>query len=96
MGDVSDYLIRIGLFKEAENTATNALSIDNKKKWIKINLAAALLFQGKYSEAENIYLQYKGEFKKEMLDDLETFSSNGIIPKEREADVEKIKIMLNE
>ncbi len=96
MGNISDQLINLRLFKEAEKIASQAISIDNTQKWININLSAALLLQGKYPEAELLYRQYKSEFKKEMLEDLETFAANGVIPKERETDVTQIKNLLTE
>ena len=42
------------------------------------------------------YRQYKGELKDSFLNDFKQFAEAGVIPKEREADVEKIKKMLNE
>ena len=54
------------------------------------NLAASLLFQGKYFEAEEIYLQYKDELAEIMLEDLRLFEEAGIIDDERKEDLEKI------
>ena len=81
-------------YSEAEKYAREGLAIDSTKHFIYSNLAAALLFQGKYDEAEKIYRQYKDELKDSFLDDFRQFAEAGIIPKEREADVEKIKKML--
>lgn len=64
--------------------------------WIASNLAAALLFQGKYEDAEAIYRQYKDELKECFLDDFNRFAEAGVIPEERQEDVERIKAMLNE
>jgi len=96
MGNISDCLIHVGMYKEAEIMAIKAFSIDDKQKWVQINIAAALLLQGKLSEAVTIYQQYKAEYKSAMLDDLDSFATNGIIPKEREVDVERIKKLLQE
>ncbi|MBP5715359.1 MAG: SEL1-like repeat protein [Prevotella sp.] len=81
-------------YSEAEQSAREAFAADNSKHWIMDYLAAALLFQGKYAEAEIIYRQYKQERKKDFLDDFERFST--VIPSQYKADVEKIKKILNE
>jgi hypothetical protein len=47
-------------------------------------------------EAEKIYRQYKDELKDSFLDDFKQFAEAGVIPKERDADVERIKKMLGE
>ena len=79
---------------EAENYSKEALEVDSTKHVAYSNLAAALLFQGKYQEAEKIYRQYKSELKEGFLSDFEEFSKAGVIPKNREEDVEKIKQLL--
>ena len=82
---------------EAENYSKEALEVDSTKHVAYSNLAAALLFQGKYQEAEKIYRQYKSELKEAFFSDFEEFSKAGVIPKNREEDVEKIKyLLLNE
>lgn len=58
-------------------------------------LATALLFQGKFVEAEKIYRQHKDELKERFLDDFKQFGEAGVIPDEREKDVERIKQLLN-
>ena len=81
-------------YVEAENYSKEALEVDSTKHVAYSNLAAALLFQGKYQEAEKIYRQYKSELKEDFLSDFEEFSKAGVIPKHREEDVEKIKQLL--
>ena len=81
-------------YVEAENYSKDALDVDSTKHVVYGNLAAALLFQGKYQEAEKIYRQYKSELKEDFLSDFEEFSKAGVIPKHREEDVEKIKQLL--
>ena len=81
-------------YVEAENYSKDALEVDSTKHVVYGNLAAALLFQGKYQEAEKIYRQYKSELKEGFLSDFEEFSKAGVIPKNREEDVEKIKQLL--
>ena len=66
------------------------------RHFIYTNLAAALLFQGKHTEAEKIYRQYKSELSDSFLDDFKQFAEAGVIPPECEADVEKIKQLLSE
>ena len=83
-------------YSEAEQLAREGLAVDSTQHWITSNLAAALLLQGRYSEAEPIYRQYKNEMKDSFLDDFRQFKVAGVIPKEREEDVEKIKRMLEE
>ena len=81
-------------YVEAEIYSKEALEVDSTKHVVYSNLAAALLFQGKYQEAEKIYRQYKSELKEGFLSDFEEFSKAGVIPKHREEDVEKIKQLL--
>ena len=81
-------------YVEAEIYSKEALKVDSTKHVAYGNLAAALLFQGKYQEAEKIYRQYKSELKEGFLSDFEEFSKAGVIPKNREEDVEKIKQLL--
>jgi tetratricopeptide (TPR) repeat protein len=96
VGSQSWYAIFMKQYTESEQLAREGLSVDSTKHFIYSNLAAALLFQGKYTEAEKIYQQYKSELKDGFLDDFQQFAEAGVIPKEREADVERIKKMLNE
>ena len=80
----------------AEQYAREGILTDHTLHFIYTHLAAALLFQGKYEEAEQIYQQYKVELKDSFLDDFNQFERTGVIPKEYEEDVEKIKHILNE
>jgi tetratricopeptide (TPR) repeat protein len=96
LGHQSFYCIFAKQFAEAEQYAREGLAIDPTKHFIYTNLAAALLFQGKYQEAEQIYRQYKDELKDGFLDDFKQFAETGVIPQEREADVERIKRLIEE
>lgn len=96
IGNQSWCAIFMKQYAESEQLAREGLAIDSTQHFIYSSLAAALLFQGKYSEAEKIYLQYKTEQKESFLDDFSLFADAGVIPKECEADVEKIKKLLNE
>ena len=83
-------------FTLAETYSKEALEVDSTKHIVYSNLAAALLFQGKYQEAEKIYRQYNSELKEGFLSDFEEFAKAGVIPKNREEDVENIKKILEE
>ena len=83
-------------YAEAELLAREGLSADSTKHRLSGHLAAALLFQGKYAKAEKIYRQYKEELKEGVLDDFRRFAEAGVIPKEREADAERIRRLLND
>ena len=96
LGSQSWYAIFMKQYVESEQLAHEGLQVDSTQHWIATNLAAALLFQGKYDEAEAIYRQYKNELKDSFLDDFKQFAEAGVIPPEYEADVEKIKRMLEE
>lgn len=84
-----------GNFEEAERYAREGSKYDFTHHAIYTNLAASLLFQGRYAEAEEIYLLYKEELKEDFLSDFEDFYRRGIIPPEREDDVERIKKLLS-
>lgn len=86
----------IGKFHEGEKYSKESLAVDSTEHLAYTNLAASLLMQGRYSEAEKLYIQFKSEFKDSFLDDLKVLTEYGVIPKEREADVEKIKRLLTE
>lgn len=96
LGSLAYNAILLKKYDEAEQHATKGLKVDPTKHWIVTNLAAALLFQGKYTEAEKLYRQFKDELKEGFLDDFKQFAEAGVIPKKYEADVEKIKRILEE
>ena len=83
-------------FVKAEEYAREGVAVDSSQTFIYANLAASLLMQGKYSEAEKLYRQYKAELKDAFLSDFKEFEEAGVIPEKRRKDVEKIKKMLNE
>ena len=92
----SFYANVLGKFEVGEFYSLEALKVDSTQHLAYTNLAAAYLLQGKYQAAENLYRQYKNEFKDGLLTDFDELAKAGIIPVERLADVEKIKKMLNE
>ncbi|MBR1504314.1 MAG: SEL1-like repeat protein [Prevotella sp.] len=82
-------------FTEAEKSAREGLAADDSLHWIQTNLAAALLFQGKYAEAESVYTHWKNELRDAFLADFRDFEKAGIIAQEQEEEVEKIKGLLS-
>ena len=96
MVNQSFYANLLGKFKEGEQYSLEAIKVDSTQHMAYTNLAAALLFQGKVEEAENLYRQYKAEFKEGFLDDFAEFERLNVIPEERKKDVERIKAMLKE
>lgn len=96
LGSASFVFLFASRFEEAEQMASEALTIDISQQWVFTNLAAALLLQGKYAEAEEIYRNMKDSLKSEMLDDLALLEKKKTIPKVRKADVERIRKMLTQ
>ena len=94
--DQSYLFVFTGEFIKSEQYAREAILSAPSLLSAYAKLAASLLFQGKYTEAETIYLQYKDEIKDNFLQDLQDFEAAGVIPEERKADVEKIRKLLNE
>ena len=90
----SFYANLLGKFKEGEQNSLEAIKVDSTQHMAYANLAAALLFQGKVEDAENLYRQYKAEFKEGFLDDFAEYERLNVIPEERKKDVERIKAML--
>lgn len=88
-----DAILR-GDYLAAESLSRKGLEKDSTQHWIVTNLAAALLFQGKITEAEKSYRQFKNELRKSFLDDFNEFEKAGVIPEERNKDVEHIRQML--
>ncbi|MCB0628824.1 MAG: tetratricopeptide repeat protein [Saprospiraceae bacterium] len=99
--DAYDHLAHYLLFSEdfrgAESIARRALEVNPTAEWVFLNLAHALLLQGRYAEAEVIYLErkdqaYKGakNWGQAAIEDLNALESAGIT----HADVEKIRRVL--
>ena len=96
LGNMSHIAICLKDCEKGEKYALEGLEVAPTLHFIYTNLAAALLFQGKYAEAETIYRQYKDELKDSFLNDFKAFTEAGVIPKEYEVDVERIRLLLNE
>ena len=94
LGSLSFNYIFMKDYIQAEKCAREGLAIDSSQMFIYTNLAASLLFQGRYTEAETIYLQYRKRLKDSFIEDLEHFEKTGVIPKEHENEAKRIKNLL--
>jgi len=90
-------------FLQSEQCARKALEADSSYVLSKTNLAHALLFQNRFSEAEPIYkelsqtiYQNNETYSKAILNDFDELEKAGAIPKGNISDVEKIRQMLQE
>ena len=92
-------------FSTAQSDAKKALRIDSTQTWIIVNLANALLFQGKKKEAMEYYQKYKNRelkafnnriFKEAVLADLKGLKIAGVVPKEFWEDVEAVRRFLTQ
>ncbi len=92
IANLSDLLIYRKKYTEAEKIAL----MDTTLILAKLNLASALLLQGKYQEAKTLYMKYANdeEYKDGWLEDFEKFKDAGVIPEERKDDVERIRELL--
>ena len=95
MGSQSYQCLFIRHYEEAEQLSRESIAIDESQHWLVTNLAAALLFQGRYNEAEAVYLQYKDELKDSFLGDFKAFEEADVIPKDHQAEVKRIKQLLS-
>lgn len=83
-------------FVKAKEYSIEALKADAANHAAYINIAAAFLLQGEYTEAELICRQYKSELKDDFLKEMDEFSKAGVIPTDKRKDVKKIKKILKE
>jgi tetratricopeptide (TPR) repeat protein len=88
---------------QSEQSARQALELDNSVSLSKCNLAHVLLFQNRFLEAEVIYIELSQTIKKDnetyaktLLKELEELEAADAIPEECKANVEKIRKMLKE
>ena len=100
-GDLSWYYLFIKDYAQSEQSARKALELDNSQEWVKINLAHALLFQNRFSEAEKIYRELSQANGQELytqiiLNDLEELEEADLILEKYKANVEKIREMLQD
>ena len=65
--------------------------------YIYTNLAAAILLQGRYDEAKQIYWTYRDNLKDSFLEDIQALKDNNAIPTHIISDVDKIiELLLND
>ena len=90
-------------YAQSEQFARKALELDSTYIISKTNLAHALLFQNRFSEAETIYKElsqtiYKNNetYTKTLLNDFDDLEKAGAIPEKYRDDVEKIRKILQE
>ena len=98
-GNLAWYKLFAKDFTAAEQSARRGLETAPSQQWINTNLALSLLYQGKYEEAEAVYVRFKDQpFNEEMdfrtafLQDLEDLEAAGIT----HPDVEKVRALLGE
>ena len=95
---VSWYSLFIKEYAQSEQSARKALELDSTYIVSKTNLAHALLFQNRFSEAETIYnelVQADETYAEVLLSDFKDLERADVIPDERKADVEKIRTNLS-
>jgi len=97
-----DYLF-INDYAQAEQFARKALELDSTFLISKTNLAHALLFQNRFSEAAALYKElsqtiYENNetYTKVLLNDFDDLEKAGAIPEKHKDDVEKIREILRE
>ena len=90
-------------YAQSEQFARKSLELDSTYAVAKTNLAHALLFQNRFSEAEAVYKElsktlYKTNetYTKALLIDFDDLEKMGAIPEKHKDDVEKIRKMLRE
>jgi len=103
LGTLSWHYLFIKDYKKSEQSAREALKLDNTQTWIKTNLAHALLFQNQFSKAEKIYKELSQikrsenvTYKRVLLEDLAALEKKGVIPEKQKNNVETIRKMLRE
>jgi tetratricopeptide (TPR) repeat protein len=92
--NASYFSLQVQNYAQAEEYSQEAL------KWsddinIYTNLAAAILLQGRFEEAKQIYLTYKDDLRDTFLEDFQALKDNNAIPEHIIGDVEKIIELLN-
>ena len=98
LGGLSFYYLFTQEYTQSEQSARQALEIDDTQAWIKTNLAHALLFQNRFSEAEKIYKElsqtiYQNDktFTPTLLQDFDDLEKADVIPEDHKAEVQLIR-----
>lgn len=99
------YGLLSGKFAEAEALLHKGIALDSSYKYLHTNMPPALLLQGKIEEAMVLFrkwkdVEYGGDdyatYREVFLADLLEFEKAGVIPEERETDVERVRALLNQ
>jgi len=83
-GSLAWYQLFVRQFAEAEQSARAGLAKDPGEEWIYTNLALALLYQGKWEAAKQVYETLKdqpygdGTYRTTFLEDLDALEKEGI------------------
>lgn len=98
-GSTAWYYLFAKAFNKAEKAAKRGLELDPTQTWIYSNYALALLYQGKYETAKEMYLKYKNQFNSHdqkflgvFLQDFDDLEAAGVT----HPDVEKIRALLKD
>jgi Tfp pilus assembly protein PilF len=97
-GNLSWGYLFVNESRQSETAAHRALELDATQTWVKVNLAHAMLFQNRFSEADELYRELsqiieanQKTFTPTILDDLKVLKRENAIPKNLKSDVKKIK-----
>jgi tetratricopeptide (TPR) repeat protein len=99
------YELLTGDFVNAELHCRESLTFDPNSPYPNTNIPAALLFQGKYEAAKELYMEWKDKpflpgsaemptFREAFLDDLNTFEKKGLVNDVNRVKVKEIREML--
>lgn len=93
---ISSYALYAKQYEKAEKYSVEGIDYVPNNLKLNSNLAASLLLQEKFYDAEKIYRKFRKENSQFFMDELEAISKAGIVPKGQEADAEIIKRLLSE
>ncbi|MCL2131305.1 MAG: tetratricopeptide repeat protein [Lentimicrobiaceae bacterium] len=100
--DIAWYSLLTKEYAQSKQSARQALELDSTSFVAKVNLAHALLFQNRFSEAEKIYKElsqtiYENNetYTRTILEDFDVLETESAVPEERKNDVEKIREMIS-
>lgn len=95
LANLSDLTIVLKNYGDAERYAKEALRIDPTNPTYNINLAHAILFQGRLKEAKHIYCEYMNSKQDVVFEDFMRYEREGAIPEKQLLDVYDIKRTLS-